>query len=166
MSEWFEVEESRGGQVHHMEFERGKTTTKLSVIGKAKSTGKDYSATEDPGVVSVTKIYNYYKKFGYQTEVMGASFRSLGEILELAGSDLLTISPGLLEEMAKSNSPVTRKLSPESAAQSDLQKIHLDEKSFRWLHNEDQMATEKLSEGIRMFAVDTLKLEKVVAEKL
>ena len=149
-----------------MEFERGKTTTKLSVIGKAKSTGKDYSATEDPGVVSVTKIYNYYKKFGYQTEVMGASFRSLGEILELAGSDLLTISPALLEEMAKSNSPVARKLSPESAAQSDLQKIHLDEKSFRWLHNEDQMATEKLSEGIRMFAVDTLKLEKVVAEKL
>ena len=131
-----------------------------------KSTGKDYSATEDPGVVSVTKIYNYYKKFGYQTEVMGASFRNVGEILELAGSDLLTISPALLEEMAKSNAAVTRKLSPEVATKSDLQKIHLDEKSFRWLHNEDQMATEKLSEGIRMFAVDTLKLEKVVAEKL
>ena len=131
-----------------------------------KSTGKDYAPAEDPGVVSVTKIYNYYKKFGYQTEVMGASFRSLGEILELAGSDLLTISPALLEEMAKSNAPVARKLSPEVAAKSDLQKIHLDEKSFRWLHNEDQMATEKLSEGIRMFAVDTLKLEKVVAEKL
>ena len=131
-----------------------------------KSTGKEYSATEDPGVVSVTKIYNYYKKFGYQTEVMGASFRSLGEIQELAGSDLLTISPALLEELAKTNAPLTRKLSPESAMKSDLKKISLDEKSFRWLHNEDQMATEKLSEGIRLFAVDTLKLEKVVAEKL
>jgi transaldolase len=131
-----------------------------------KSTGKDYTATEDPGVVSVTKIYNYYKKFGYQTEVMGASFRNVGEILELAGSDLLTISPALLEELAKANGPVTRKLVPEAAAKSDLQKIHLDEKAFRWLHNEDQMATEKLSEGIRAFAVDSLKLEKVVSEKL
>ena len=131
-----------------------------------KSTGKDYSPTEDPGVVSVTKIYNYYKKFGYKTEVMGASFRNVGEILELAGSDLLTISPALLEELAKGNGAITRKLSPEAAAQSDFQKIHLDEKSFRWMHNEDQMATEKLSEGIRAFAVDSLKLEKVVAEKL
>jgi transaldolase len=131
-----------------------------------KSTGKEYAATEDPGVVSVTKIYNYYKKFGYQTEVMGASFRNLGEILELAGSDLLTISPALLEELAKANGSVTRKLVPETAARADLQKIHLDEKAFRWLHNEDQMATEKLSEGIRAFAVDSLKLEKVVSEKL
>ena len=131
-----------------------------------KSTGKDYSPTEDPGVVSVTTIYNYYKKFGYQTEVMGASFRNVGEILELAGSDLLTISPGLLEDLAKSTGPVTRKLTPEAAAKSALQKIHLDEKSFRWQHNEDQMATEKLSDGIRSFAADTLKLEKVVAGKL
>lgn len=131
-----------------------------------KNTGKDYTATEDPGVVSVTKIYNYYKKFGYNTEVMGASFRNTGEILELAGSDLLTISPGLLEDLAKGTGAVTRKLSPEAAAKSDLQKIHLDEKAFRWLHNEDQMATEKLSEGIRLFAVDTLKLEKFIAEKL
>jgi transaldolase len=131
-----------------------------------KSTGKDYAPTEDPGVVSVTKIYNYYKKFGYQTEVMGASFRNVGEILELAGSDLLTISPALLEELAKAKGPVTRKLVPEAAAKGDLQKIHLDEKAFRWLHNEDQMATEKLSEGIRAFAVDSLKLEKVVSEKL
>ena len=131
-----------------------------------KSTGKDYAPDEDPGVVSVTKIYNYYKKFGHQTEVMGASFRNVGQILELAGCDLLTISPALLEEMAKSQAPVPRKLTPEAAAQSDLPKLHLDEKTFRWLHNEDQMATEKLSEGIRLFAVDTLKLEKVVAEKL
>jgi transaldolase len=131
-----------------------------------KSTGKDYAPTEDPGVVSVTTIYNHYKKFGYQTEVMGASFRNVGEILELAGCDLLTISPGLLEELAKSNGPVTRKLSPETAAKANLQKLHLDEKTFRWLHNEDQMATEKLSEGIRMFAADTLKLEKVIAAKL
>lgn len=131
-----------------------------------KSTGKEYAAAEDPGVVSVTKIYNYYKKFGYQTEVMGASFRNTGEILELAGSDLLTISPALLEELAKANGPLTRKLTPEAAAKSDLKQVHLDERSFRWLHNEDQMATEKLSEGIRLFAVDTLKLEKVVAEKL
>lgn len=131
-----------------------------------KSTGKDYAPTEDPGVVSVTKIYNYYKKFGYETEVMGASFRNVGEILELAGSDLLTISPALLEELAKGTAPVSRKLSPETAARADLQKIHLDEKSFRWLHNEDQMATEKLSDGIRLFAVDSLKLEKLVSEKL
>jgi len=131
-----------------------------------KSTGKDYAPAEDPGVVSVTKIYNYYKRFDHQTEVMGASFRNTGEILELAGSDLLTISPALLEDLAKATGPVTRKLSPESAAKAHLNQIHLDEKSFRWQHNEDQMATEKLSEGIRLFAVDTLKLEKVVAEKL
>jgi transaldolase len=131
-----------------------------------KNTGKDFSATEDPGVVSVTRIYNHYKKFGYETEVMGARFRNTGEILELAGCDLLTISPGLLEDLAKGSAPVTRKLSPEAAAKSDAQKLHLDEKTFRWLHNEDQMATEKLSEGIRLFAVDTLKLEKFIAEKL
>jgi len=131
-----------------------------------KSTGNDYAPEDDPGVVSVTKIYNYYKKFGYSTEVMGASFRNPGEILELTGCDLLTISPALLEELAKSNGTVTRKLSPEAAAKSELQKLQLDERIFRWLHNEDQMATEKLSEGIRLFAADTLKLEKVVAGKL
>jgi transaldolase len=131
-----------------------------------KNTGKDYAPTEDPGVISVTKIYNYYKKFGYQTEVMGASFRNVGEILELAGCDLLTISPALLEELAKGTDPVIRKLSPEAAARADLQKIHLDERAFRWLHNEDQMATEKLSDGIRLFAADAIKLEKLVAEKL
>jgi len=132
-----------------------------------KNSGKtDYVAAEDPGVVSVTKIYNYYKKFGHATEVMGASFRNVGEILELAGSDLLTISPALLEEMQKTPGTVTRKLTPEAAAKSDLPKLNLDERAFRWLHNEDQMATEKLSEGIRLFAADTLKLEKLVTEKL
>jgi transaldolase len=131
-----------------------------------KNTGKDFAPTEDPGVISVTQIYNHYKKFGYQTEVMGASFRNVGEILELAGCDLLTISPALLEELAKGPGPVTRKLSPEAAAAMDLKKIHLDEKTFRWLHNEDAMATEKLAEGIRLFAADCLKLEKFIAEKI
>jgi len=132
-----------------------------------KSSGKaDYAAAEDPGVVSVTKIYNYYKKFGHKTEVMGASFRNVGEILELAGSDLLTISPALLEEMQKTNGDVPRKLIPEAAAKSDLQKVVMNENVFRWMHNEDQMATEKLSEGIRLFAADTVKLEKMVATKL
>jgi transaldolase len=132
-----------------------------------KNSGKsDYTAATDPGVVSVTNIYNHYKKFGYATEVMGASFRNVGEILELAGSDLLTISPALLEEMQKTTGTVTRKLTPEAAAKSDQQKLHLDEKAFRWLHNEDQMATEKLSEGIRLFAVDTLKLEKLIEQKV
>ena len=132
-----------------------------------KSTGKsEYAPSEDPGVVSVTKIYEHYKKFGYATEVMGASFRNTGEITELAGCDLLTISPALLEELSKSNADVPRKLTPERAAESTLTQLSLDEKAFRWLHNEDAMATEKLAEGIRLFTADTLKLEKVVAEKL
>lgn len=125
-----------------------------------KSTGKDYTAAEDPGVLSVSHIYNYYKQYGYATEVMGASFRNVGEILELAGCDLLTISPALLEELQKTEGTVARKLSPETANATALPKITLDEKAFRWLHNEDQMATEKLSEGIRLFAIDTVKLEK------
>ena len=132
-----------------------------------KASGRnDYPAAEDPGVVSVTKIYSYYKKFGYATEVMGASFRNVGEILELAGSDLLTISPQLLEEMQKTPGAVARKLTPELAAASKLEKVHLDENDFRWQHNEDAMATEKLSEGIRSFAADTVKLEKYLAPKL
>ncbi len=132
-----------------------------------KSTGKTaYAPTEDPGVVSVTKIYTYYKKFGYATEVMGASFRNKEEILELAGSDLLTIAPALLEELQSNEGTVTPKLTPALAAASSLEKITLDEKAFRWLHNEDQMATEKLSEGIRVFAADSLKLEKFLTEKL
>ncbi|MEW6302351.1 MAG: transaldolase [Verrucomicrobiota bacterium] len=131
-----------------------------------KNSGRDnYPPAEDPGVVSVTKIYHYYKKFGYKTEVMGASFRNVGEIIELAGSDLLTISPALLEEMHKTAGTVTRKLTPEAAAASNLERISLDEKSFRWLHNEDAMATEKLAEGIRLFAADAIKLEKFLLQK-
>ena len=131
-----------------------------------KSTGKDFAATEDPGVISVQQIYSYYKKFGHATEVMGASFRNLGEIQELAGCDLLTISPALLGELQKNTEPLPRKLSPELSAASDIAKLDLDEKKFRWLFNEDAMATEKTSEGIRMFHADAMKLEKFIAEKL
>jgi transaldolase len=133
-----------------------------------KATGRDaYPAAEDPGVLSVTRIYNYYKKYGYQTEVMGASFRNVGEIIELAGSDLLTISPTLLDEMHKTPGTLTRKLSPDKAAAACKdEKLSLDEKAFRWMLNDDQMATEKLSEGIRLFAADTVKLEKLIAQKL
>ena len=132
-----------------------------------KSTGRnDYPPAEDPGVLSVTKIFNYYKKFGHQTEVMGASFRNVAEILELAGCDLLTISPNLLAEMQKTPGTVVRKLDATAARSSALEKITLDEQAFRWAHNEDQMATEKLSDGIRVFAADTVKLEQWVQTKL
>ncbi|MGN6385898.1 MAG: transaldolase [Verrucomicrobiota bacterium] len=132
-----------------------------------KNSGKsDYPQAEDPGVVSVTQIYNYYKKFGYKTEIMGASFRNVGEILELAGCDLLTISPNLLEELSKTNGTVSRKLVPENAQKEDIQKLSMDEKTFRWMLNENQMATEKLSDGIRVFANDSIKLEKTIAKKL
>ncbi len=129
-----------------------------------KSTGKDYAASEDPGVVSVREIYAYYKKYGYPTEVMGASFRSKAEVLELAGCDLLTISPELLGELKSSTEPVQRKLSPEMAKQLQLPKRSLDEKQFRWELNESAMATEKLSEGIRTFAADAVKLEQYIAK--
>lgn len=132
-----------------------------------KSTGRtSYSPPEDPGVVSVTKIYQYYKKFGYTTEVMGASFRNTEEILELAGCDLLTISPALLEELRATEGSVARKLTPEAASTATLERISLDESQFRWLHNEDAMATEKLAEGIRAFAVDSRKLEQFLAPRL
>ena len=131
-----------------------------------KSTGKDYAAAEDPGVVSVKEIYAYYKKFGHATEVMGASFRNVGEITELAGCDLLTISPSLLAELKKNTAPLDRKLSPEIAKQSKIEKVPVDEKNFRWLLNENAMATEKLSEGIRQFAADTVKLEQYIAAQL
>jgi len=121
---------------------------------------------EDPGVLSVYYIYNYYKKFGYKTEVMGASFRNIGEILELAGCDLLTISPNLLKELENTHGELICKLDPEKAKKTDIEQIHLDEKSFRWMHNEDAMAVEKLSEGIRKFAEDLVKLEKFIAAKL
>lgn len=132
-----------------------------------KSTGKEsYPPHEDPGVVSVTEIFHYYKKFGIKTEVMGASFRNVGEILELAGCDLLTISPALLEEMQKTPGQVTRKLDASQSASKGLDRIAMDEKTFRWMLNENQMATEKLSEGIRLFAADARKLEKAIATKL
>ncbi len=133
-----------------------------------KSTGKaEYAPAEDPGVVSVTRIYNYYKTHGYQTEVMGASFRNIGEITELAGCDLLTISPNLLEDLQKGTGTLVRKLDAAKAASLNQDaKLHLDEKTFRWMHNEDAMATDKLSEGIRQFAADTVRLEKVIGPKL
>jgi transaldolase len=127
---------------------------------------RDYVGAEDPGVQSVKEIYTYYKKFDHKTEVMGASFRNIGEILELAGCDLLTISPDLLEKLSESYEPVERKLDPEKAKQADIQRLELDEKKFRWLLNENPMATEKLSEGIRKFAADIVKLEKFVASKI
>jgi transaldolase len=132
-----------------------------------KSAGKDFAPTEDPGVLSVKEIYIYYKKFGHDTEVMGASFRNKGEILELAGSDLLTISPQLLGELKNSTDTVECKLSPETARQEKAQKIDLlDEKKFRWMLNENAMATEKLSEGIRLFNADAKKLEQYIAKML
>ncbi|MBS0309043.1 MAG: transaldolase [Proteobacteria bacterium] len=128
-----------------------------------KSTGQEYSGADDPGVQSVKRIYDYYRKFGYPTEVMGASFRNTSQLIELAGCDLLTISPELLQKLADADAPLTRKLSPEAAQASDLQKLTLDEKAFRFMLNEDAMATEKLAEGIRLFCADAVKLEKMVA---
>jgi len=131
-----------------------------------KSTGKDFAPAEDPGVVSVKEIYGYYKKFGYDTEVMGASFRNNGEIQELAGCDALTISPPLLAELKNSSDPLERKLSPETARQSKIERIPMDEKKFRWLLNENAMGTEKLSEGIRLFNADAVKLKQYIAKLL
>jgi transaldolase len=130
-----------------------------------KSTGKDYAPAEDPGVQSVTRIYHYYKKYGHRTEVMGASFRNKGEILELAGCDLLTIAPNLLEELNRATDPVERRLEPAAAAIMDIARVSFDEKSFRYALNEDAMATEKTAEGIRNFAADIIKLESVVQQK-
>ncbi len=127
-----------------------------------KANGQDYAGAEDPGVQSVKRIYEYYKKFGYPTEVMGASFRNTSQILELAGCDLLTISPELLQKLAETDGPVDRKLSPEAASTADLTKISLDEKAFRMALNEDAMATEKLAEGIRLFCADAVKLEILI----
>ena len=128
-----------------------------------KASGQEYTGADDPGVQSVARIYGYYKKFGYKTEVMGASFRNTSQILELAGCDLLTISPELLQKLSESNAPVERKLSSEKSASESLQKITLDEKGFRFALNEDAMATEKLAEGIRLFCADALKLEKLIS---
>ena len=127
---------------------------------------RDYFGAEDPGVQSVTQIYNYYKKFGYKTEVMGASFRNKGEITELAGCDLLTISPSLLGELAASADPLARKLDAAAAKSLPLDKVTLDEKTFRLQLNDDAMATEKTAEGIRKFSADIVKLEQLIAAKL
>ncbi|MGJ8655124.1 MAG: transaldolase [Akkermansiaceae bacterium] len=131
-----------------------------------KDTGIDYVGAEDPGVISVTDIYNYYKKFGYKTEVMGASFRNTGQITELAGCDLLTISPNLLEDLQNSDAEVTQKLNEEDAQASDQEKISLNEADFRFIYNEDAMATEKTAEGIRGFSADIVKLETLISSKL
>ncbi len=130
-----------------------------------KAEGVDgYPASEDPGVKSVSTIFDYYKKFGYETQVMGASFRNSGEITELAGCDLLTISPKYLEELAKTEGDVPLKLDAAKAKQSSIERIEMDESTFRWMFNEDQMATEKLSDGIRKFASDYRKLQKKIRE--
>ena len=120
---------------------------------------------EDPGVLSVTEIYQYYKKFGYETEIMGASFRNTGEIIELAGCDLLTISPVLLKELESMEGELSRKLDAEAARSLDLQQMQLKETDFRWLHNQDAMATEKLAEGIRKFSADLTRLGQLLREQ-
>jgi transaldolase len=129
-----------------------------------KTTGKEYVGAEDPGVQSVQKIYTYYKKFGYKTQVMGASFRNVGEIIELAGCDLLTISPDLLGKLQESEGAVSRKLSPDTAKSANIERLTVTEKVFRWLLNEEAMATDKLAEGIRNFAADIVRLEGIIAK--
>lgn len=121
-----------------------------------------YPPAKDPGVISVTQIYNYFKKFGYKTQIMGASFRNADEIIELAGCDLLTISPQLLEELAQAKGTLERKLDPKNVKDADIKKISIDEPTFRWMLNENAMATEKLSEGIRKFGQDSDKLESQI----
>jgi transaldolase len=127
---------------------------------------KSIPATEDPGVHSVTQIYNYFKKFEYRTEIMGASFRNTGEITELAGCDLLTISPDLLGDLQAQTGTLERKLAVETARKQKLERVHLDEKTFRWMLNEDAMATDKLADGIRRFNADLIKLKDYVAKSL
>jgi len=130
-----------------------------------KNAGKDFVGADDPGVKSVSQIYTYYKRFGYTTEVMGASFRNKGEILELAGCDLLTIAPPLLAELKASTDTMVRKLDPAKAASADLKKVSFDEKTFRFALNEDAMATEKTAEGIRLFSADIVKLEQLIEQR-
>ena len=127
---------------------------------------RDYTGPEDPGVKSVTEIYAYYKKFDISTEVMGASFRNVGQIRELAGCDCLTISPELMDELSKSTEPLERKLDPKKAKSADIEKLELDENKFRYLLNDNAMAYEKTGEGIRKFAADVVKLEKFVGGKI
>jgi transaldolase len=131
-----------------------------------KDTGKDYKGAEDPGVISVTSVYNYYKKFGYKTQVMGASFRNIGEITELAGCDLLTISPTLLAELEATQADLPRKLDPEAAQSLDIKKIVVDKAAFDRMHAADRMATDKLKEGIEGFSAALVKLETLLAKRL
>ena len=137
---------------------------------KKEGGGKEIAPEQDPGVASVTRIYNYYKKYGYKTQVMGASFRNVNQIVRLAGCDLLTISPELLDQLEQAEGTLDRKLDPMKAKASKEERLHLDEKTFRWMHNEDAMATEKLAEGIRKFNSDAQHLEDYalsqVAEKV
>ena len=126
----------------------------------------DYTGADDPGVKSVTEIFHYYKKFGHETEVMGASFRNVGQIIELAGCDLLTISPKLLEKLQNDESPIELKLDAAASKDMDIAKIDCDEKTFRWMMNEDAMATEKTAEGIRKFSIDIVKLEGLIKSAL
>lgn len=137
---------------------------------KKEKGGAEIPADQDPGVASVTRIYNYYKKYGYKTQVMGASFRNVNQIVRLAGCDLLTISPDLLDKFEQTEGTLERKLDPAIAKNSKEERLHLDEKTFRWMHNEDAMATEKLAEGIRKFNSDAHSLEEFalsqVAEKV
>jgi len=130
------------------------------------NTDETYDRSNDPGVASVKEIYTYYKKFGHETEVMGASFRNIGEILELAGCDLLTISPNLLEDLQGMDEAVERKLDPEAAKSADIERLDVSEKCFRWLMNEDAMATEKLAQGIRVFGQDMVKVREIVTKQL
>jgi len=131
-----------------------------------KDTGRDYTATEDPGVISVRTVYNYYKKFGYKTEVMGASFRNIGEITELAGCDLLTISPALLAQLDSTQGELPRKLDPAAAQNLDIQRLTIDRATFDKMHAEDQMATDKLSEGIAGFSKALENLETMLAKRI
>ncbi len=131
-----------------------------------KDTGKDYHGADDPGVQSVSSIYNYYKKFGYKTQVMGASFRNIGEITELAGCDLLTISPQLLAELEATEAELPRKLSPEDAQSLVIMKIEVDKPAFDAMHESDRMATDKLKEGIEGFSAALVKLETLLAQRL
>ena len=132
-----------------------------------KETGRDsYPAHEDPGVLSVVRVYNYYKKFGYQTEIMGASFRNMGEIVELAGCDLLTISPALLDELQQTQGELVRKLDPEIASHADIAKISMDKATFEAMHEGDRMASEKLDEGIKSFSKALETLEELLKDRL
>jgi len=131
-----------------------------------KDTGKDYKGADDPGVLSVTRIYNYYKKFGYKTQVMGASFRNIGEIIELAGCDLLTISPHLLAELESTQGDLPRKLDPDAAKALPIERIVVDKAAFKRMHAEDRMATDKLQEGIEGFSSALVNLEQLLARRL